>query len=160
MPQLDMSTWPPQLIWLAISFALLYFVVSRIVIPRTGGIIAERKSTIDTDLSAATSAKTNSEATLKAYEASLAEARSKASAVGLETRNKLGADADAARHKLDGELSAKAADADKSIQAAKSKAMGSIAEVAEEIAAAIVTQLSGAKVTKADVADAVSKVSR
>jgi F-type H+-transporting ATPase subunit b len=160
MPQLDISTWPPQLFWLAISFALLYFVVSRIIIPRTGGIIAERKDTIDTDLAAATTAKSDSEAALKAYEASLADARSKAAAVGLETRNKLGADADAARHKLDAELSAKAAAADKSIQAAKAKAMGSVAEVAEEIAAAIVTQLSGAKVTKADLADAVAKVSR
>lgn len=159
MPQLDSSTWPPQLFWLAISFALLYFVVSRIIIPRTGSVIAERKNTVDTDLSAATAAKNDSEATLKAYEASLADARGKASAVGLETRNKLSADADAARHKLDAELSAKAAAADKSIQAAKSKALGSIASVAEELAAAIVNQLSGAKVTKADVSDAVAKAS-
>jgi F-type H+-transporting ATPase subunit b len=160
MPQLDMSTWPPQLFWLAISFALLYFVVSRIVIPRTGGVIAERKNTVDTDLAAATTAKSDSEAALRAYEASLADARGKAAAVGMETRNKLGAEADAARHTLDAELSAKASAADKAIQAAKAKAMGSITEVAEDIASAIVTQLSGTKVTKADAADAVAKVLR
>ena len=160
MPQLDTSTWPPQLFWLAISFGLLYFVVSRFIIPRIGGIITERKNTIDADLSAATSAKTDSVTALKAYEVSLADARNKAVAVGVETRNKLGADADAARHKLDAELSSKATAADKAIQAAKAKAIGAIAAVTEEIAAAIVAQLSGAKVSKADVADAVAKVSR
>lgn len=160
MPQLDTSTWPPQLFWLAISFGLLYFVVSRFIIPRIGGIITERKNTIDADLSAATSAKSDSVAALKAYEVSLADARNKAVAVGVENRNKLGADADAARHKLDAELSGKATAADKAIQAAKAKAIGAIAAVTEEIAAAIVAQLSGAKVSKADVADAVAKVSR
>lgn len=160
MPQLDTSTWPSQLFWLAISFAILYFVVSRIVIPRTGGVIAERKNTVDTDLSAATSAKTASEVALKAYEASLAEARSKAFAVGMETRSKLASEADAARHRLAAELSSKTSAADKAIQAAKAKAMGSINGVVKEIASAIVTQLSGAKVTKADVANAVAKVSR
>jgi F-type H+-transporting ATPase subunit b len=159
MPQLDMSTWPPQLFWLAISFALLYFVVSRIIIPRTGGIIAERKNTIDSDLEAANAAKKDSEGALKAYETSLAEARSKAAAVGVELRTKLSAESDAARHKLDAELAAKAAEAEKAIQAAKMDAMGRLPDIAEDIAAAIVAQLSGAKVTKSDVADAVSKVS-
>jgi F-type H+-transporting ATPase subunit b len=160
MPQLDMSTWPPQLFWLAISFGLLYFVVSRIIIPRTGGMIIERKNTIDTDLAAATTAKTDSEAALKAYEVSLAEARSKASAVGVELRTKLSAESDAARHKLDAELAAKAAEAEKAIQLSKQDALGRLPAIAEDIASAIVAQLSGAKVTKADVADAVSKVSR
>ena len=42
MPQLDISTWPPQLFWLAVTFFALYFVISRVAIPRTGGVIALR----------------------------------------------------------------------------------------------------------------------
>ncbi len=160
MPQLDMSTWPPQLFWLAISFAILYFVVSKVVIPKTGGVIAERKNTIDGDLAAATTAKSDSEAALKAYEASLADARSKAATVGVELRTRLSAESDAARHKLDAELAAKAAEAEKAIQLAKQGALGRLPDIAEDIASAIVAQLSGAKVNKADVADAVSEVSR
>ena len=53
MPQLDISTWPPQLFWLAVTFIALYFVISRVAIPRTGGVIALRKSTIDGDLASA-----------------------------------------------------------------------------------------------------------
>ena len=36
MPQLDVNAWPPQLFWLAVTFLVLYFIISKIVIPRTG----------------------------------------------------------------------------------------------------------------------------
>ena len=160
MPQLDMSTWPPQLFWLAITFAALYFVVSRLVIPRTGGVIKERKSTIAGDLAAAVAHKAESEATLKAYEASLAEARGKAGAVSAEARNRLGAEADKARHALDAELATKAVAADKAVQTAKTKALAGLSGIAADIATNIVTELSGAKVTKAAMADAVAKATK
>ena len=44
MPQLDVTTWPSQLFWLAITFLALYIVISRIAIPRTGGVIEKRKA--------------------------------------------------------------------------------------------------------------------
>jgi F-type H+-transporting ATPase subunit b len=160
MPQLDISMWPPQLFWLAVSFAALYFVVSRIIIPKTGGVIEARKNTIEGDLAAAVSAKSESEAALRAYEASLADARSKASAQSLEARNKISAESDAARHKLDAELSAKASAADKAIQAAKMKALGNVEEIASELAANIVAELSGASVTKTVAAAAVAKAAK
>ena len=160
MPQLDISTWPPQLFWLAISFALLYFVVSRVAIPRTGGVIALRKSTIAKDLADAVAHKAASEAALKAYESSLAHARGKANAVSLEARNKASAEADVARHKLDGALAEKVAAADASVQAAKAKALSGLASVAEDIASTIVAELTGAKVTKSAIADAVAKAAK
>lgn len=160
MPQLDVTMWPPQLFWLAVSFLALYFAVSKVIIPRTGSAIEARKDTIEGDLAAAVSAKSESEAALKAYEASLADARGKASAHALETRNRIGAEMDAARHKLDAELAAKASAADKAIQAAKAKALGSVEEIASELAVNIVAELSGAKATKAAAAAAVTKAAK
>ena len=75
MPQLDISTWPPQLFWLAVTFLALYFVISRVVIPRTGGVIALRKSTIDGDLASAQKLKVETEKAVQSYEAALADAR-------------------------------------------------------------------------------------
>jgi F-type H+-transporting ATPase subunit b len=69
MPQLDMSTWPPQLFWLAVTFLALYFVISRVAIPRTGGVIALRKSTIDGDLAKAKNLKDETENAVRSYEA-------------------------------------------------------------------------------------------
>jgi F-type H+-transporting ATPase subunit b len=160
MPQLDVTTWPPQLFWLAISFAALYFVVSRIVIPGTGGVIVLRKNTIDADLAAAVISKQKSEAALKAYETSLAEARSRAQTVAVNARNELSAEANLATHKMDDELAIRVAKASASIVAAKHKAMASISAVAADIAADIVAELSGAKVTKTALADAVAKAAK
>ena len=160
MPQLDTSLWPPQLVWLVISFALLYFVVSRLIIPRTGGVIELRKTTVAADLAAASRDKAESEATSKAYQTSLADARAKSAEALRVTRDKLGADADAARAKLDAELAAKTANSEKQIAAAKSKALAGIDDVVADIASSIVEQLTGTKATKLALTAAVTKAAK
>src|SRR5258705_9620943 len=100
MPQLDLTTWPPQLFWLAVTFLALYFVISRVVIPRTGGVIALRKSTIDSDLAKAKNLKDETENAVRSYETALAEARAKAHAIAQDNRNKLNALIDAERSQL------------------------------------------------------------
>ncbi len=157
MPQLDISTWPPQLFWLAITFMILYFVISRLAIPRTGGVIALRKSTIDGDLASAQKLKAETENAVKSYEAALADAKAKANAIATENRNTLNAEIEAERSKLDAALGAKIATAEKKVMASRDKALQDVAAMAADIAAQIVQQLTGAKVTKAAASAAVSK---
>ena len=157
MPQLDISTWPPQLFWLAVTFLALYFVISRVAIPRTGGVIALRKSTVDGDLAKAKNLKDETENAVRSYEAALAEARAKAHAIAQENRNALNAEIEAERAKLDAALGAKIATAENKVAASRDKALAEIADMAAEIAGEIVTQLTGAKVTKAEATAAVSK---
>ncbi len=157
MPQLDMSTWPPQLFWLAVTFFALYFVISRVAIPRTGGVIALRKSTIDGDLASAQKLKVETENAVKAYEAALADAKAKANAIATENRNALNVEIEAERAKLDAALGTKIATAEKKVAASRDKALQDVGAMAAEIATQIVQQLTGAKVTKADAAAAVPK---
>ena len=157
MPQLDISTWPPQLFWLAVTFFALYFVISRVAIPRTGGVIALRKSTIDGDLASAQKLKVETENAVKAYEAALADAKAKANAIATENRNALNTEIEAERSKLDAALGAKIATAEKKVAASRDKALQDVTNMAADIAAQIVQQLTGAKVTKAAASAAVSK---
>ena len=160
MPQLDISTWPPQLFWLAITFLALYVVMSRIVVPRTGGAIEARRSTIEANLNDAQAMKDKADAAVKAYEARLADARASADAIAKENQAKLGAEMTAERSKLDVSLMAMIGDADRRVNAAKATALAGVRTLAADIASSIVSELTGAKLADSAVADAVATVQR
>jgi F-type H+-transporting ATPase subunit b len=160
MPQLDTSAWPPQLFWLGVTFLALYFIVSRKVIPGVGGTIAARKARISDDLAAAQKFKLEVDEAAKAYEAALAAAKAKAHVITQEAQARLDAEADAHSRKLDAELAAKIGAAEKSIAAARKKALGEVKTVAAEMASQIVSQLTGSRVTKTAVEAAVAKAGK
>ena len=160
MPQLDLNTWPTQIFWLAITFFVLYMVISRIAIPRTGGVIEKRKATIGGDLAAAQRLKAEVDATVKAYEAGLAESRAKANAIVQQNRNTLNAEIEAERSKLAAALDAKTAAAAQQVAAAKAKAMAGVEAVAADIVVDVVNELVGANVTKTAAAGAVAKAAK
>ena len=160
MPQLNIADWPPQLFWLAVTFIALYFVISRVVIPRTGGVIEGRKERIDGDLALAQKLKADTDAAAQAYEKELANARAKAGEIGQAARNALSAEADKERQKLDAELGAKIAAAEKAIAVSRKSAIAEVADVASGIAADIVDQLTGSRVAKADADQAVAKAQK
>ena len=158
MPQLDLNTWPTQIFWLAITFFALYLVISRIAIPRTGGVIEQRKSTINGDVAAAQRLKTDVDSTIKSYEAALADSRAKSQAIITQNRAELNAEIEAERAKLGAALDLKSAEAAKLIATARAKALTSVEAVAADIASDIVNELAGIKVTRAAAAEAVAKV--
>ena len=142
-PPFDSSTFASQLVSLVIAFVALYIIVSRIALPRVGGLIDARQSAIEGDLAEAQSLKDESEAALKAYERELAAARSKAQAIAAETRETMNAAADAERKSLEAKLAARLAAAEKSIAATRSSAMSNVRSVAADAASAIVQRLAG-----------------
>jgi len=157
MPQLDVNAWPPQLFWLAVTFLVLYFIISKIVIPRTGGVIEGRKNQIDSDLASAQRFKAETGKAVAEYEKALAAARDRAHAIAREARDKLNGEVEKERGKLDGELAEKIAAAEGSIQATRNKALAGVGALATDIAADIVSRLTGVTVTAADAAKAVTK---
>jgi F-type H+-transporting ATPase subunit b len=154
-PPFESSTFASQLVSLAIAFVLLYVIVSRIALPRVGAVIDARQNKIEGDLAEAQKLKDESEAALKAYEADLATARSKAQAIGAETRDKLNAASEAERKSLEDKLSAKLAEAEKTIAATRTSAMSNVRGIAADAAGAIVQRLTGAVPDSNAVASAV-----
>ena len=82
MPQLEVSTFAPQLVWLAITFCLLYVLMARIGLPRVGSAIDARRHRIDDDLARASQLKSEAETVMAAYQQTLASARAEAQAAG------------------------------------------------------------------------------
>ena len=157
-PPFAKETFASQLVWLAITFVALYLLISRIAVPRIGGIIDERQKRIEGDFAAAQRMKDESEAALAAYEKSLADARGRAQALANETRDKLTADAEVRRKALESQLNAKLADAEKTIAATKSAAMSNVHGIAVDTASAIVQRLIGSAPSGGAVETAVADV--
>jgi F-type H+-transporting ATPase subunit b len=142
-PPFQKETFASQLVWLAITFAVLYLLIARIAVPRIGGILEERSKRIEGDFAAAQRMKDESEAALAAYEKSLSEARNRAQAIGTEIRDKLHAEAEERRKALEARLATQLADAEKQIAATKAAAMSNVRGIAVDAAAAIVERLIG-----------------
>ena len=142
-PPFEKDTFASQLVSILIAFVLLYLIVSRLALPRVGGVIDARQNAIDGDLVGAQKLKDESDAALKAYETELAGARSRAQTIGAETRDKLNAESEAKRKTLEDQLSVKLAEAEKSIQSTREAAMSNVRGIAAEAAAAIVQRLTG-----------------
>jgi F-type H+-transporting ATPase subunit b len=142
-PPFQKDTFASQLVSLLIAFAALYLIVSRLALPRVGKTIDDRQKAIEGDLAAAQALKDESDSALKAYESELAGARSRAQAIGAETRDKLNAASEAQRKTLEDQLSIKLADAEKTIASTREAAMSNVRSIAAEAAVAIVQRLTG-----------------
>jgi F-type H+-transporting ATPase subunit b len=142
-PPFAKDTFASQLVSLLIAFVALYLIVSRIALPRVGSVIDARQNAIDGDLAEAQKLKDASDSALKAYESELAAARSRAQAIGAETREKLNAASEAERKTLEERLSVKLADSEKTIASTRETAMSNVRGIAADAAAAIVQRLTG-----------------
>jgi F-type H+-transporting ATPase subunit b len=142
-PPFQKDTFASQLVSLLVAFVALYLIVSRIALPRVGSLLDARQNAIEGDLAAAQKLKDDSDNALKAYESELAAARSRAQAIGSETREKLNAASEAERKSLEGKLSAKLAEAEKTIAATREGAMRNVRGIAADAASAIVQRLTG-----------------
>jgi F-type H+-transporting ATPase subunit b len=142
-PPFQGETVASQLFWLAICFVVLYVGLSRMLLPRLGGVIAQRNDKIEGDLETASRFRNESEAAQAAYEKALADARAKAQALAAESQAKAAAAADAQRKQLEDGLKNKLEAAEKQIAATKSAAMSNVRGIAVDTAGLIVERLTG-----------------
>ena len=142
-PPFDPAHFASNLFWLAITFVALYWLMSRVALPRLGSIMEERADTISRDLDQATDMQAKAEDMAQAYEKAVAEARKNAQGIA-QTARETGAKAsEAQRHATEAELAAKLVKAEATIAKTKDKAMSNVRDLGSDIAVAIVTKLTG-----------------
>ena len=67
MPQLDPTTWFPQVFWLLITFGFLYLIVEKIVFPRLSDSIEQRNDHVSDNIDEANSIKDQAEKKYQEY---------------------------------------------------------------------------------------------
>jgi F-type H+-transporting ATPase subunit b len=160
MPQLDIATFPPQLIWLAITFLILYALMAWLALPRVGGIIAARRTRIDGDLEKANAMKAETDAVIAAYERALAQARQQAMATLKETTDKLNAQASDRQRAVAEKLAAETAAAERRILGVKNAALGDLRGIALDVARFAAAKLGGENIDELHAAAAVDRAMR
>jgi F-type H+-transporting ATPase subunit b len=140
-PPFDSTTFASQLLWFAITFALLYYLMAKVALPRIAGILEDRRDRIASDLDLAESLKKDSEAALEGYERALAEARTRANTIAEGARDGARQAASAKRAAIEASLAEKLEVAEKRIGEIKAKALADVGEIAVETTDALIASL-------------------
>ncbi|MFP7570969.1 F0F1 ATP synthase subunit B' [Marivita sp. S2033] len=143
MPQLCADWMPNQIFWLLIALVAIYFVLSRVALPRIATVLAERQGTITNDLATAEDLKQKAVEAEDAYNQALADARSEAHKIIARNKSELQAELDKAIAKADAEIAAKTAESQKAISEIRASAVQSVEAVAKDTAGSIVAALGG-----------------
>lgn len=138
MPQLDVTTFGNQIFWLLVTLAVIYFILSRIALPRIAAVLAERQGRITNDLAAAEDLKSKAAQAEEAYNKALADARVEAQNIISAAKLEIKADLNDAIATADAEIAAKSAEGEKAIAAIRASALESIKDVAKDTAREIV----------------------
>ncbi|MEO1250769.1 MAG: F0F1 ATP synthase subunit B' [Pseudomonadota bacterium] len=159
LPQLDPTWWPSQLFWLALTFGVLYWLMSSRFLPAIGGAIEERRDRIADDLDQAAEFKHQADEAEAGYNKSLADAKAKAQAIAADTRAEMDAEISEMQSEADEKLQGKLEAAEARIAEMKAEASQKVEAAAADAARAIVETLIDEAPTEEAVSRAVAGVS-
>ena len=141
MPQLDISTFSNQIFWLVITLVIIYFVLSKIALPRIASVLSDRQMTISNDIARAEDLKQSAIEAENAYNLALSEARAEAQMIIDEAKAEIKQELLQATEKADVEISKRAAESEKAILEMRKGALKAVEEVANDTAQAILAKV-------------------
>lgn len=158
IPQMDQTWYANQLLWLAVSFAALYAIVSLFIAPTAAKILGAREHAINEAVAQAERAKREAESTRTGYEAGDQSARAKAAELMAQAQAAISRDASERLAVLDTELAHKASQAEARIADARAKAAASMQQATSDLAGAMASKLLGRAVTSEEAVAATSPI--
>lgn len=151
-PPFQTENFAPQLVWLVLIFGLLYLLMSRLALPRVGGIIENREAKIAADLDASREMQAKAQAAAAANDETLRLRREEAQAIGRDAQQKIANETAARRTRAEAEAAEKIRAAEERIAAAKTAALANVEQIALDAAVSIVEKLTGAPADRARLA--------
>ena len=141
MPQLDVAIYPNLIFWLVVAMLALYFILSRVALPRIGTVLAERNDAIANDIEMAALLKRRAEEAEASYNAALARARDEAHKIAAEAKAQIDKELAVLMAKADAEIGVKTQESETRIGEIRDSAAKSVEEVARATAVEIVNAL-------------------
>ena len=160
MPQLDTKFWFSQFFWLTITFSILFFLLSKFILPKISANLETRKSQILENISAAEKKREESELKIKEFEEIIKKSRNEAKSYLNQARGKLAKNINVKKETLDKELSEEIQKVEVEIQELRNKAPERINKIAVETSADLLRQLIGVDVNNSSISAIVDDLSR
>lgn len=156
-PPFKPDSFGSQLLWLAITFGLLWAFMAKVGAPRVASILAMRRDQIEGDLSEAQRFKDQAANAEAAYDKALGDAKRGAAKLADETRTSLAAEFATKKEAEEKRLGEQLMLAEKRIGEVRDKALGEVDSIATDCAETIIARLTGAP-TREDIGTAVKDV--
>ena len=158
MPQLDFSTFLPQIFWLFISLSFLYIVLSRYALPRVSDVIEERKDIIAQDIDSAKKFSSETELAIEELNMKLSEAKINSQSLMNDSLQEIKVSNEEKKAILLKEINDDIVAAEAKILEKKEESLGEISSVSEDIAIAMLENLSIGEIDKEKVISLSRKV--
>ncbi|MEC9098397.1 MAG: hypothetical protein VYD69_04785 [Pseudomonadota bacterium] len=158
MPQLDFSTFLPQIFWLFISLSFLYIVLSRYALPRVSDVIEERKDIIAQDIDSAKKFSSETELAIEELNMKLSEAKINSQSLMNNSLQEIKESNEEKKAILLKEINDDIVAAEAKIQEKKEESLSEISSVSEDIAIEMLGNLSIGEIDKEKVISLSRKV--
>ena len=152
MPQLDFSTFLPQIFWLFISLSFLYIVLSRYALPRVSDVIEERKDIIAQDIDSAKEYSEESEKAIEELNLKLSEAKTSSQNLINKSIQDIKENSEIKKSSLIKEINNEISEAEGEIKEKKETALAEISSISESLAIEMLESLSVGEIDKGKIA--------
>ena len=152
MPQLDFSTFLPQIFWLFISLTFLYIILSRYALPRVSDVIEERNDIIAQDIDSAKEYSAESEKAIEELNLKLSEAKASSQNLINNSLQDIKEDNEIKKSSLIKEINNEISEAEDKIKEKKETALDEISSISESLAIEMLENLSVGKIDKEKIA--------
>ena len=155
LPQFEFQHWFGQIVYLIFLFAILYWLMAKVFVPRLRGVIDQRAATIADAVQTARQVQAEAAGQAEAAKAEVEAARASSRSTAAAAKARVTDAANARAAEEEAVVNARIAEAETAIGKTRDAAMTNVASIASDTAAAIVERLTGKAPTAAEAAAAV-----
>ena len=160
MPQLNPEFWISQIFWLTLTFGILYFVLSKLILPKISGNLELRRSQIQENIEAAEKQRKDSETKLQEFDEIIKKSKIEAKNIFKVAKDEALKDINLKKETLDKQIDQEIQKAEAEINALKENAPKKINKIAIETSSELVKTLIGAEVNSSSISAIVDDLSK
>ena len=160
MPQLNPEFWVSQIVWLVLTFGLLYIILSKLILPKISDNLETRKSQILENIETAEKQREESEKKLKEFENIILESKLEAKNNFNEARQKILDGINKKRIALEKDIDEEINAAEQEVNNLKTTSSEKIKNIAVETSSELIKQLIGEEANSSSISAIVEEQSR